>query len=198
MRSALRNTPGESPFSSCSKACFRFLFFELNWSCFFLSCAIPSCQILDQRMQVSLLVLTSTVVSYLKAPSSSSPIGELSGEEDPIQKKEEKPTYPFAWSQGQRSVQARISSRKSNFSSAARSVRATTLRAGQFMSSYLRPRFGLLLLCCCYSSSNLYTSQGFSKLSTSKVGEERVISGWTQYLLSCHFPFSKSFASNGK
>jgi hypothetical protein len=33
---------------------------------------------------VSLIVLTSTVVSCLKAPSSSSPIGELSGEEDPI------------------------------------------------------------------------------------------------------------------
>jgi len=31
---------------------------------------------------VSLIVLTSTVVSCLKAPSSSSPIGELSGEED--------------------------------------------------------------------------------------------------------------------
>lgn len=47
---------------------------------------------------MSLLVLTSTVVSCLKAPSSSSPIGELSGEDDPIYKKEEKPTYPFAWS----------------------------------------------------------------------------------------------------
>lgn len=66
------------------------------------------------------------------------------------------------------------------------------------MSCYLRPRLGLLLLCCCYSSSNLYTSQGFSKSSTSKVGEERVISGWTQYLLSCHFPFSKSFVSSIK
>lgn len=43
MRSVLRNTPGESPFCDCSKACFPFLFFELNWSCFFLSCAIPSC-----------------------------------------------------------------------------------------------------------------------------------------------------------
>lgn len=47
---------------------------------------------------MSLIVLTSTLVSCLKAPSSSSPIGELSGEEDPIYKKEEKPTYPFAGS----------------------------------------------------------------------------------------------------
>lgn len=35
---------------------------------------------------------------------------------------------------------ARKRSRKSNFSSAARSVRATILRAGQFMNCYLRPR----------------------------------------------------------
>ncbi|KAF4398713.1 hypothetical protein G4B88_017139 [Cannabis sativa] len=42
-----------------------------------------------------------------------------------------------------------------HISSATRSVRATILRAGQFMSCYLRPRLGLLLLCCCYSSSNL-------------------------------------------
>lgn len=33
---------------------------------------------------MSLIVLTSTVISCLKAPSSSSPIGALAGEEDPI------------------------------------------------------------------------------------------------------------------
>lgn len=85
MRSVLINTRG-IPFCDCSKACFPFLFFELNWSCFFLSCAIPSCYILDQRMQVSLIVLTYTVVSSLKATYSSSPKGELSGEEDPRKK----------------------------------------------------------------------------------------------------------------
>ncbi|KAH6777224.1 hypothetical protein C2S51_008536 [Perilla frutescens var. frutescens] len=49
-----------------------------------------------------------------------------------------------------------------------RSVRATILRAGQFMSCYLRPRSSRAKEDCCYSSSNPYTGQGFSKSSTSK------------------------------
>ena len=66
-----------------------------------------------------------------------------------------------------------------------------------FAAAYclLSPTEVRYLLCCSYSSFNLYTSQGFSKSSTAKVGEERVISGWTQYLIdyfATYFPFSKS------
>lgn len=142
--------PGESPFCDCSKACFRFLFFELNWSCFFFSCAIPNCQILDQRMQVSLIVLTSTLVSCLKAPSSSSPIGELSGEEDPIQKKEEKPTYLFA---GSKISPDPLSEVKLLLCSQVSSGYDPSSRAVHELLSPTEVRSFFLLLCC---SSNLY------------------------------------------